>query len=38
MNRPVDDEFAQYLLNSPKVDDFELPIRRSKKAPPVKGR
>jgi antitoxin Phd len=35
---PVDDGFVQYLLNSPKVDGFELPVRRSKIAPPVLGR
>ena len=34
----VDDGFVQYLLNSPKVDGFELPVRRSRKAPPALGR
>ncbi len=34
----VDDGFVQYLLNSPKVEGFELPVRRSRKAPPVLGR
>ena len=38
MKRPVDDGLVQYLLNSPKVDDFELPVRRSGRVPPVKGR
>lgn len=35
---PADDGFVQYLLNSPKVDGFELPVRRSRKAPPALGR
>lgn len=35
---PADDGFVQYLLNSPKVDGFELPVRRSRKAPPTLGR
>lgn len=34
----VDDGFVQYLLNSPKVEGFELPVRRGRKAPPVLGR
>ena len=35
---PADDGFVQYLLNSPKVDGFELPVRRNRKAPPALGR
>ena len=38
VKQPADDGFVQYLLNSPKVDGFELPVRRSRKAPPVLGR
>lgn len=38
VNRPADDGFVQYLLNSPKVDGFELPVRRSRKTPPALGR
>ncbi len=38
VRHPADDGFVQYLLNSPKVDGFELPVRRSKKAPPALGR
>ena len=34
----ADDGFVAYLLNSPKVDGFELPVRRSRKAPPKLGR
>ena len=36
--RTADDGFVEYLLNSPKVDGFELPVRRSRKSPPVLGR
>ena len=36
--RTADDGFVQYLLSSPKVEGFELPVRRSRKAPPVLGR
>ncbi len=36
--RTADDGFVQYLLSSPKVEGFELPVRRSRKAPPSLGR
>ena len=35
---PADDGFVDYLLNSPKVDGFALPVRRSRRAPPALGR
>lgn len=38
MKQTDDDGFVQYLLNSPKVDGFELPVRRSRKAPPPLSR
>ena len=34
----ADDGFVAYLLNSPKVDGFELPVRRSRKTAPVLSR
>ena len=31
------DGFAQYLLAAPQVEEFELPARNSRRAPPVLG-
>lgn len=31
--RHNDDGLVQYLMNAPKVDGFELPVRRSRKVP-----
>ncbi len=31
------DGFAQYLLAAPQVDEFELPARNSRRAPPELG-
>ena len=38
VKREIDDGLVQYMLKSPKVDGFELPLRRSRKMPPVLGR
>ena len=38
VKQTADDGFVQYLLNSPKADGFELPVRRNRKAPPALGR
>jgi len=34
---PVDDGFAQHLLNMPKVDEFRIPPRRGRRPPPELG-
>lgn len=33
----TDDGFVQYLLNSPEVDGFKLPVRHSRKVPRALG-
>lgn len=33
----TDDGFVQYLLNSPEVDGFKLPVRHSRKVPRAHG-
>ena len=38
INRPANEGFVDYLLSSPRVDSFELPVRRSVKAPPLLSR
>lgn len=34
---PADDGFLRHLLNMPKVDEFDIPPRRGRRAPPVLG-